>query len=41
MENVKTSGRRGAESGLSLLQGLLILGVLGIAAAVFFKMLAG
>lgn len=33
-------GKRG-ESRLSLLQGLLILGVIGAVAAVFFKYLAG
>lgn len=39
----KSSGSNGkkGESGLSLLQGLLILAVVGIAASVFFKYLAG
>jgi len=37
----KSSDHRKYESGLSLLQGLAILGAIGIIAAVIFKYLAG
>lgn len=37
----KSSGKKKGESGLSLLQGLLILAIIGIAASVLFKYLAG
>jgi len=37
----KSSSNKKGESGLSLLQGLLILAIIGIVASVFFKYLAG
>lgn len=36
----KSSKNKKGESGLSLLQGLLILAVIGIVASIFFKYLA-
>jgi hypothetical protein len=36
-----SSGKKGSESGLSLLQGLGILALIGIAAAILFNYLAG
>ena len=41
MENSSSREAQRAESGLSLLQGLAILGALGIVASIIFKMLAG
>jgi len=38
---LKSSERKKTESGLSLLQGLSILGILGIIAAIVFNYLAG
>lgn len=37
----KSSNHKKGESGLSLLQGLLILAIIGIAGAVLFNYLAG
>ncbi|HLR14131.1 MAG TPA: hypothetical protein VK104_11015 [Burkholderiaceae bacterium] len=41
MAFTKSSANQKYESGLSLLQGLSILGVIGIIAAIIFKYLAG